>query len=217
MNRTEVYKVFTALVLFPALCFCIFLLLYTVSKADANTNSIISPLSSTALIPTPSEKPNKEELSASVEKALEGTKGTYSIVVNNLKTGEAYMRDEHRVYEPGSLYKIWIMAAVYDAIDKGKLKEEKILTQDVQTLNDEFQISSESAELTEGTISMSVADAISQMITISHNYAALLLSQAVGLSNVTAFLLSHGLNESFIGQPPKVSAYDIAFVSGETV
>ena len=48
------------------------------------------------------------------------------------------------------------------------------------------------------------------MITISHNYGALLLIEKIGLSNVKLFLEKHGLKESIIGEDlPTSTANDI--------
>jgi beta-lactamase class A len=80
-------------------------------------------------------------------------------------------------------------------------------------LNDSFSISSDAAELTTGFISFSVSDALFQMITVSHNYAALLLSKKVGLSKVAEFMQNSGLSESKLGLsggPPVTTSSDIA-------
>ncbi|MBI2086062.1 serine hydrolase [Candidatus Daviesbacteria bacterium] len=152
-------------------------------------------------------------LEETVGNALEGTKGTYAIAVKNLKTGEKYYLDEHRVFETGSLYKLWIMAVVYQQIQNGQLTEDQVLSEDVATLNDKFNIDSDSAELTEGTITFTVRDALNQMITISHNYAALLLTEQIKLSSVATFLKDKGFSESIVGtngESPTATASDIA-------
>lgn len=149
-------------------------------------------------------------LKNTVENSMQGSKGDYAIVIINKETGESYQIQEHKTYESASLYKLWVMASVYDLIDKGKIKESGVLTKDIADLNKKFFIASESAELKDGEISMPVSQALTQMITISHNYAALLLSDRIGLKNVGTFLKNNGFNESAIGQPPKTTASDIA-------
>ncbi len=144
-----------------------------------------------------------------VEKSLEGTQGTYGIYIKNLKTGEVYVQNEHEEFQSGSLYKLWVMAVVYDQLKSGKLKEADRMKRDIVYLNEKFDIASESAELTEGDIDLSVKQALTQMITISHNYAALLLSEKVGLTNIAKFLKDQGFSESKIGQPPRTTAHDI--------
>ena len=159
---------------------------------------------------SPIPKNTPKNLKTVIENALSGSRGTYSIVVKNLKTKEAYYSKENKIFEPGSLYKIWIMAAVFDQIEKGELLEDEMLSQDVSVLNDEFGISPDGAELTEGTVSLNVKDALEQMIVISHNYAALLLSERIKLSTVRLFLREHGLSQSNLGDPPETTPLDTA-------
>lgn len=149
-------------------------------------------------------------LKNTVEKAMQGSKGDYAIAIINKETGESYSSQEHKSYGSASLYKLWVMAVAYDQMEKGKLREEEVLKKDIEELNKKFDIASESAELKKGDIAMPVSQALTQMITISHNYAALLLSDRIGLKNVATFLKSNGFIESQIGQPPKTTASDIA-------
>ncbi len=173
------------------------------TKAD-DIRNLISPLSSS---------PISESLKEKALEPLKETKGTYSIVIKNLKTGESFYQDEHRVYESGSLYKLWTMATVFQQLEKGTLKEDKELGSTIPALNQAFSIDPEYAELTEGSINMSVTTALKQMITISHNYAALLLTKEVKLSTVSTFLEDHSFKESKVGtngNSPTTTAADIA-------
>lgn len=148
-----------------------------------------------------------------VESALIGAKGTYGIAIKNLATGETFFVNEHKVFEAGSLYKLWIMAAVYKQIQDGKLTADQVLSKDVVTLNKKFNLGPDFAELTDGTITLTVGAALDQMITISHNYAALLLTQKIRLSSVAAFLKSNGFNASTVGTDggfPTATPSDIA-------
>ena len=159
------------------------------------------------------EKKNTASLQKVVEETLSGTKGTYGIVIKHLKTAESYSVGEHEIFEPGSLYKIWVMAAAFQQIQEEELKEDEILSQDIEVLNKKFRISSDAAELKEGTMTFTVSQALAQMITISHNYAALLLSERLRNSHIREFLSSHGFLESYISNsddPPKTTPYDIA-------
>ena len=168
-----------------------------------------SPTLQPTAIPTPTSVISTE-LQRIVQEELEGTKGKYSVVIKHLGTGEMYFYNEHQSYQAASLYKLWVMAVAYNQIQDGKLKESDVLKSDVATINAKFNIGTESAELKEGEVSFPVNQALQQMVTISHNYAALLLAQKVKLSNVTEFLKQHQYTESKIGSPPKTSAYDIA-------
>src|SRR3989344_1527214 len=145
-----------------------------------------------------------------VDSSLLGARGTYAIIIKNLRTGEYFSQNEKRIYEPASLYKLWVLGAAFKQIKEGKLNRDEIISRDIKDLNEIFDIASDSAELTEGTVTMRVSDAIEQMITISHNYAALLLVSKIRNSNVSAFMRGQGFSSSRLGQPPRTTAQDIA-------
>lgn len=155
-------------------------------------------------------KPSLKEIA---EKAMLGAKGKYGIVVKHLKTGETYHTKEHELFEAGSLYKLWVMAEAFQQIKEGVLKEDNLLAQDVATINEKFGIDPNTAELKEGRITMTVSQALNQMITISHNYAALLLSERLKNSSIKRFLKEQGFKESHLGDKrnlPRTTSSDIA-------
>ncbi|MBI2597475.1 serine hydrolase [Candidatus Daviesbacteria bacterium] len=156
---------------------------------------------------------SSDNLKQVVDQAFEGNSGTYGVVIKNFRTNESYQFNEHKVFETGSLYKLWIMAEVFRQLQEGRLKEDEILSSEVDRLNKEFNLSSDSAELTDGEITLSVKDALNQMITISHNYAALLLTEKLKLSSVAAYLKNIGLQETKVGtdgSAPISTPFDIA-------
>jgi beta-lactamase class A len=160
--------------------------------------------------PTDTPQADAKGLAKVVQDSLKGTTGTYAVVIENYKTGEKYTLSEHLKFESASLYKLWVMGTVFDQIKQEKFKHDDVLSDEISHLNDVFGIDEEDAELTDGTISMTVDQALTQMITISHNYAAMLLTRKVGVSNIQAYIASHGLAESDAGQPPTTTASDIA-------
>ena len=145
-----------------------------------------------------------------VDKAMAGSSGRYGIVIKNLKTGENFSFNEHQAFDPGSLYKLWVMATALQQIADGLLHDDDILSQDAAVLNEEFEIPAEDAELTEGTIEMTVNDALEQMITISHNYAAFLLSEKMKISTIAKFMEDSGFHESGLESSLQTTAFDIA-------
>lgn len=149
-------------------------------------------------------------LSETVNKSLSGTQGTYAIVIKNLRTGESFSQTETRIYQPASLYKLWVLGTAYKQIKGGLLSPNEVLTRDAAELNEIFDIGTDSAELTEGTVTMNTSEAIEQMITISHNYAALLLVSKIRNTNIAGFMREQGFSSSKLGQPPQTTAGDIA-------
>jgi len=160
---------------------------------------------------------NSQENSGQIEKivkeVLENNTDNYGIVIKNLKTGERYYLNNDKIFDTASLYKLWVMAVVFKQIDEGKLKEADVLSDEVKSLNMKFNISTESADLTEGTVTLQVGNALQKMIIISDNYSALLLTQRIGVENLAHFLSENNFNDSKVGtaiQNPKTSARDIA-------
>lgn len=147
-----------------------------------------------------------------VKTTLSGKSGTYAVVIKNLKTGEQYSLNAHTSFKSASLYKLWVMAETYDQIQQGKVKEDEVVADSVAALNKKFSLSPDEAELSGGSIELTVDRALNQMITISHNYSALLLSERINLGTVEDFLKDHGYTESTVNTdgPPTTTAYDIA-------
>lgn len=157
--------------------------------------------------------PNSKPLGDAIQSELIGTHGSYGIVVINLKTGESYVQNAEKVYLSGSLYKLWVMAEVYQQLKEGKLHQTDILQKNITDLNKEFDIDSDDAERKSGKISYCVQDALYQMITISDNYAALLLADKVGLNDIALFLQENKFSQSKVGmhgKDPVTTPWDIA-------
>jgi beta-lactamase class A len=197
--------------------FCILFVgsnLYLVNRQfrEAHPGMIISPLSDTvaAVLPSATVKPRSDMLKKIIDKSMAGSRSTYGVVVKNLETGENYSVNAHRSFEPASLYKLWVMATVFNQIENGFLKLTDTLSQPVSVLNDNFGIDPENAEQTEGTITQTVEESLKSMITISDNYSALLLSDRIKNSTVKKYLVDHGFTESSLGEPPVSTPSDIA-------
>lgn len=145
--------------------------------------------------------------------ALADSKGSYAVVIKHLTTGEEYRFNDNTRYDSASLYKLWVMTEVYEQIKNGTLKGTDILFGDVTTLHKKFNIATESALLKEGTVTFSINEALTKMITVSDNYAAFLLTEKVRLAPVSAMLKREGLTSSLMGTSvalPSTTASDIA-------
>jgi beta-lactamase class A len=162
--------------------------------------------------PTPTQIP-PNPLKPIVQNQLQDAKGTYAVVIKNMENGISYSYNEHKVFDSASLYKAWVMAVIYEKIEEGKLREDEVLEKDIAELNKEFGIPAEVAEQTAGTTKYTVNDALRKMISISDNYASLLLTDEVTYDGLDFFLIKYGLNESKTGQGegvPQTSAHDAA-------
>lgn len=185
--------------------------------------TLISPQITQAFEHTPQSAPRPtadiiqpkkySSLEHAVQTALEGTNGRYAIYIKNLKTSEGYTLNATEEFDTGSLYKLWVMAKVYDLVEEGKLNPDQVLSSTIKDLNQKFSISEDVAEQTEGSISLTITQALNQMITISHNYAALLLTEKIRLSSVAVYIKELDLTNSSVGTSkdlPQTTAEDMA-------
>ncbi len=169
-----------------------------------------------------SARPTQEKMSKLGEitdRVFDSQEGDYSVVVKNLKTGEEYLLNENKKYDSASLYKLWVMAVVYQEIKDGKLKEDDVLSAETSSLNDALSTVTPTPTLMDFTptpitgepekISMTVGEALEKMITVSDNYAAILLSSKVGSKKIANFIKESGYKNSNYKQPPQTSANDV--------
>lgn len=191
---------------------------YTIShnyKSAKDEVLFISPLAKiiNKTVSFINSRQNNQNLEQIMQNILKDDRNQYGIVIDNLNTGERYYFNQDKIFDTASLYKLWIMAVTYQKIENGNLSKTAILSDTVENLNEKFNISSESAELTEGEVSWPVQNALEQMIAISDNYSAYLLTEKIGLSSVSEFLEKYGFSESKVGtleNNPTTSAHDIA-------
>ncbi len=207
---------------YPKYLFLVFVFLFTINTfaniflyPDQSKGSLlVSPLARDVIQKTVSlinSQSNSKQLKKIVLTVLGNNSNSYGVVIKNLATGERYYLNENKSFSAASLYKLWIMAVAYDQIDCGQLKDTDVLSDSIEDLNNSFGISSGSAELTDGFVSHTVKDALTQMITVSDNYSAYLLTKKVSIQNVADFLSVNGLNNSKIGtisSDPQSTAYD---------
>lgn len=205
----------TVLLLFAWCAYAIYnhLIFKPKEVAGVTTSQLLSNVS------PPLKKYDESRLSDMVKGALLGTNGSYGIVILNLKTGEYYFQNETTTYESASLYKLWIMATAFEQIKNGRLRETDVLSQDLDVLRMKFNIANPSGEIVDeenkdggNRITFTVGDALMQMITISDNNAALLLSEKVRLASVANFLENQSFVSSRVGtgNEPTTSPLEVA-------
>lgn len=199
--------------------FVVILLLIGLSKINGGNKpqlaqGVKSPLGKTAVL---GESVNtdvfRNELATYIEKVKNVDVENQGIVAINLVTGEEVKFNSTKLFPAASLYKLWVMAVVYQQIESGKLNLKTKLTKTVNELNVEFNLDKDTAEKSSGTISETVEEALTKMITKSDNYSALLLVDAIGIDSIKRFLTENGLNNSHVSQNgnlPETTAYDTA-------
>lgn len=197
--------------------FAVLLLVYIVgsfifkffNNNDETIGVIASPV--TASVNALNKLVNPGNLESVVKQSLAGTTGTYAVAIKNLKTGESYYYNQDKSFQSASLYKLWVMAMAYKRIKEGALDPDKKYDVKITDLNKAFNIASESAELTEGEFTLDVKNALKQMITISHNYAAMALTRDLKVSKLSQYISEQGFYDSRVKSPPITTASDIEY------
>lgn len=167
---------------------------------------IASPIQKSADLVKATPSKNIEKI---ILPLIEDENGNYSVVIKNLKTGEYYNLNENKKYTAASLYKLWTMGATFQLVQDGKLSMNKVMSAEIPTLNAAFSLGDD-AEATQGAITMTVNEAIEQMITISHNYSAILLTYNIKNATVQDFLKDNGFTNSQTKTLPSTTPKDIA-------
>lgn len=161
-----------------------------------DNKNILNPIGEFVEKNVQNEKKPSKELEKIIQTQLAHTNGTYAVAIKNLKTNEYYYYNENQQFTSASLYKLWVMGAVFEEIKKGNLSLDRQIGFEAVTINERLDIASESAEITEGFVGNTVEGALTRMITISDNYAAHILYLTIGWSKVGDFLEKYGLINS---------------------
>lgn len=151
---------------------------------------------------------NRSKLETQLKEMLKAKDGTYAVYSKNLKSGELVQINTNLRFGSGSLYKLWVMSEAYRQIKEGILNKDDAIAIKRGELYDEFDLDV-ADENRDEDLSTTVDNAIEQMIIISDNDSALLLSHRLGINNITDFLKNNGFNSSTMENPPETTAHDI--------
>lgn len=126
-------------------------------------------------------------LARRLDEALVGVDGHLSVAVKDLGSGRGALLDGDRELQAASLYKLPILYAVFEA--GLNMSEELPITEDARAFD------TGTLELGVGE-SLSVAEALERMVTVSDNTAAVMLGSRVGSARVSADLAALGMEST---------------------
>ena len=147
----------------------------------------------------PKKQIDNTKVEAIFKNEIPNLPGRWAIIVKDLKIGKIYSFNDQEVFPAASLYKLAVMWTAFDAIEKGILKKDEILSEDQITLdkliagNENFSSDNQTSATQKVVVSYTVENAIQAMITISDNYSALLLAQYLGWKNINDLMKSEGI------------------------
>lgn len=147
-----------------------------------------------------------------IAKNLAEAEGTYAIVVEGLTNKERFNYHENEIFPAASLYKLFVLAAVLEEIEKGNLKETQEIGASMKHLDEILGGRDYGYEdfAEDDTIGWPIEEALTRVATVSDNYAALLLAEKVGWNKVTEQARKIGANSTTFKSPISTTASDIA-------
>ena len=133
-----------------------------------------------------------------IQKDIAKNQGNWAIAIEDLKTGDKYFYHEKDVFPSASLYKLAVMWATFDALEKDQLKDDEELSSEKSYLDKILQSDNSDAALQntspEEKVSSTVKNALEAMITVSDNYSAVLLAQRLGWTDIDSLMEKEGLS-----------------------
>lgn len=155
-------------------------------------------------------------LEAKIQEILNGQDGEYSIYVKDLKPeGKRNVCINcDQPYEAASLYKVFLMGAVYQAIQDGKLTLDTEISAKMSHLTDVYGGVDFGYEAfgDDEVIEYSVQEALQRVASISDNFAALMLAEKVGWGSVQLIANQIGTTQTSIQNPITTSSEDVGLL-----
>jgi beta-lactamase class A len=158
-------------------------------------------------------KEGDDVLKGRIEDFLKGKDGDYAIYVKDLTTGgkrNVYIHSDE-VFEAASLYKVFLMAATYEAVNEGKLTLDTEISAKLSHLEDVLgSVDYGYLELSGDEVATyTVRECLDRIARISDNYAAIMLAEKVGWDSVQATANNIGAANTRIKTPISTSAEDV--------
>lgn len=133
-----------------------------------------------------------ENLIRNIHQLIEGSTGTWGIYLEDLDSGEKWELNGDELFYAASVIKVPIMAAVFDAVERGDLNLNDLI---VLKREDFVGGSGVIQHLTPGT-TLSVLDITMLMIIQSDNTATNILIDHIGTDNIRKTMKEQGMEKS---------------------
>lgn len=155
------------------------------------------------------EKKEDATLKALVEKQLDLENGHYAIFIQSLvDSDKSYYLNENEILPAASLYKLYLLAAAMEKVEKGELKMDTEITSNTDRLESELGFVDFGYEEVEGDITYTLEDILHRIATISDNYASIMLVDKIGWDAVQNQARLLGSNSTTIKDPISTTAGD---------
>lgn len=155
-------------------------------------------------------------LQSEIESFLEGKEGDYAIYVKDLKTGgtrNVYINSD-QVFEAASLYKLFLMAAAFEAVNKGEMTMDTEISAKLSHLEEVLgSVDYGYQDLSRDEVATyTVRECMDRIARISDNYAAIMLAEKVGWDKIQDKAREVGAVNTIIKTPISTSAEDVGLL-----
>lgn len=156
------------------------------------------------------------ELEGKIRGFLEGKDGQYAVYVKDLKpegTRNVYINSD-QIFPSASLYKVFLMAAVFEAIDNGEFAMETEISAKIGHLDEVLGAREYGYEEydKEEFVSRTVKEALERVAMFSDNYSAIMLAEKVGWDSVQDVANEIGALNTTVKTPISTSAEDVGIL-----
>jgi beta-lactamase class A len=135
-----------------------------------------------------------EKLESSISDVDRKLDGVLGIAIEDLSSGQKYLRHEDQVFPQASSIKITVLAELYHQAQQGKLKLSDLYTVESSDLVPDSDIMS---GLTPGVTKVTLRDLATMMVAVSDNSATnVLIDRLGGMENVNALMDSLALKQT---------------------
>lgn len=149
-------------------------------------------------------------LASIVKKDLEGKPGEYAVYIEAMNDPlQKYTLDSQKKFQSASLYKLFLLAAAFQAIEKGELSEDTEITASTSQLQEVLGFKDFGYEDSSSQITYTVPELLERIATISDNYASIMLAEKLTWDKVQSQADLLGASDTTIKAPITTSAADI--------
>lgn len=164
------------------------------------------------------EKKIKEDnqLKTQINSFLQGKDGNYAVYVKDLKPEgrRNVLINSNESYDAASLYKLYLMAATYMAIDRGEITMETEISAKLSHLEEVLgSVDYGYQHLSSDEVATyTIRECLDRIARVSDNYAAIMLAEKVGWGKVQEAAELMGATNTSIKTPISTSAQDVGML-----
>lgn len=134
------------------------------------------------------------ELQQKIESYIDTVDATFGVYIKNLQTLEEVSINSDRLFQMASVFKVPILATLYDLIHKGEIDEH----QRIKILEEDRVPGSGVIQEMESGVELTIKDLATLMIIVSDNLATDKLLHMIGAKNVENKMRDTGINDIHI-------------------